>query len=67
MSDSNFKVKPLKQGKKIVLALESRISGNKWQPLGNLQPKVIASGLDTLKLDIFTPKVEWQDYVKKGR
>ena len=67
MSDSNFKIKPVKQGKKIILALESKISSNKWLPLGHLQPKVIASGLDTLKLDIFTPKVEWQDYVKKGR
>ncbi|RLD12012.1 MAG: hypothetical protein DRI44_02205 [Chlamydiae bacterium] len=67
MADSNFKIKPVKQGKKIVLTLECRTHDDKWISLGYLQPKVIVSGLDTLKLDIFTPKVEWHEYAKKGR
>jgi len=62
MADSNFKIKPVKQGKKIVLTIEGRNSDGMWESVGILQPKVIASAQNTLKLDIFTPKVEWQDF-----
>ncbi len=67
MADPNLKIKPVKQDNKIVLALECKTSDNKWMTIGCLQPKTVVCGQDTLKLDIFTPKIEWQDYVKKGR
>jgi len=67
MADPNLKYKTVRKGNKIVLALEYRVSGDKWLSLGNLQPNVAVSVQDTLKLDIFTPKVEWQDSVKNGR
>jgi len=67
MADSNFKIKPVKQNNKLVLTIEGRNSDGMWEPVGILQPRVIASAQNTLKLDIFTPKVEWHDFVKKGR
>ena len=67
MADSNFKIKPVKQGNKLVLSIECRNSSGTWKSAGVLQPKVIASAQNTLKLDIFTPKVEWHDFIKKGR
>jgi len=67
MADPNLKVKPVQQGKKIVLALECKVSNDKWMIIGYLQPKAAISGQDTLNLDIFAPKIEWQDYIKKGR
>ena len=67
MATQEIRIKPKELTDEIVLAVECRNGEEKWDSVGYIKPMIVSSGQNTLKLDIFTPKVRWKEIQKNGR